>query len=188
MDSSAPDRSLTDELIVIQCQLGEPAGFDALILRWHQPVWKYVRRLLGDDPSAPDVAQDVWVRVIRGIGRVREPRKFSAWLFGVARRTVVDHLRGRYAGSVEIAVDVTELPDAVDDDRDELERSLDRLDDALGTLPVIERETLALFYLRELSLIEMAEVLAVPVGTVKSRLHRARKLLRRRLDRQEGLA
>lgn len=87
MENADPNRGLTDELIVIQCQLGERAGFDALIVRWHEPVWKYVRRLVGDDARAPDVAQDVWVRVIRGIGRVREPRKFSA-AFSVASALV----------------------------------------------------------------------------------------------------
>jgi len=185
MDRSSPDRSLADELIVVQCQLGERAGFDALIARWHEPVWRYVRRLIGDDQASADVAQDVWLRVIRGIDRVREPRKFAAWLFGVARRTVMDHLRAKYAGAAEVALDAADLPDLASDDGAELDQRMERemaeLDAALGELPVIEREVLALFYLQELSLFEMSDVLAVPVGTVKSRLHRARRLLRQRL-------
>lgn len=186
MESSANHRSLADELLVVQCQLGEREGFDALILRWHGPVWRYVRRLVGDDQASADVTQDVWLRVIRGIERVREPRKFGAWLFGVARRTVMDHLRARYAAGTEVAVDVADLPDVADEEFDrQVEREMDELDDALGALPVIEREALALFYLQELSLNEIADVLAVPVGTVKSRLHRARKLLRSRLAGRE---
>jgi len=189
MDSSAADRSLADELIVVMCQLGEPAGFDALVLRWHEPVWRYVRRLIGDDQASADVVQDVWLRVIRGIARVREPNKFGAWLFGVARRTVMDHLRTRYAGAAEIAVDVSDLPDAADEDSVasdlQSERDLSRLDEALDELPVVERDVLVLFYLQELSLIEMADVLGIPVGTVKSRLHRARRLLRDRIAARE---
>jgi RNA polymerase sigma-70 factor (ECF subfamily) len=174
--------SLADELLVIRCQLGERDAFDALVLRWHRPLWAYVHRLLGDDSVSPDVTQDVWLRVVRGIARLRDPQKLRAWLFGIARRAVMDHLRARYAVCSEVAVDVSELPDLSadlsDNENGAAEMILAQLDDALRLLPVVEREVLVLFYLKELSLSELAEVLAVPVGTVKSRLHRARRLLR----------
>jgi RNA polymerase sigma factor (sigma-70 family) len=180
--------ALLDELLVIRCQLGERDAFDALVLRWHAPVWSYVSRVLAGDSSAPDVAQDVWLRVVRGIARLQDPQKFRSWLFGVAHRAVMDHLRRKYASQMEVGVDVSELaavPDvsAVVDPADEadLDRELEHLDDALQQLPVTERDVLVLFYLKELSLADIADVLSVPIGTVKSRLHRARHLLRGRI-------
>jgi RNA polymerase sigma-70 factor (ECF subfamily) len=79
-------------------------------------------------------------------------------------------------------VDAIELPAAVDAP-DDVEADLATVERELARLPVVEREVLTLFYLRELSLGEVADVLGVPAGTVKSRLFRARKLLRREIER-----
>ena len=169
-----------DELLVIRCQLGERAAFDELTERWHPPLWKYLRRVAGSDDAAKDVAQDVWLRVLRGIGRLRDGSRLRPWLFGVARRALMDRLRQQYAGVVDTDVDVAEL--AADQPADSFEEEIAAMEHELERLPVTEREVLTLFYLRELSLAEVAEVLAVPAGTVKSRLFRARRLLRHALD------
>ena len=63
-----------DEWLAVRCQLGEPAAFDALIERWHGPLWGFVRRVVGDDDAARDILQDIWVRVIRGFPRLRDGR------------------------------------------------------------------------------------------------------------------
>jgi RNA polymerase sigma-70 factor (ECF subfamily) len=183
-DSSHPSgpltpESLEDEWLAVRCQLGEPAAFDALVARWHAPLWNYIRRLLGDDDAASETCQEVWLKVIRGIARLRDGARLRAWLFGIARRTVMDRLRVRYAAPHEADLEMADLEAAhVDPD---VEGDSQLLHDALEQLPVIEREVLVLFYLRELSLQELTDVLAVPLGTVKSRLFRARRLLRTRL-------
>lgn len=173
-----------DELLVVRCQLGERPAFDELVERWHSPVWKYLRRVTGDDDAAWDVAQDVWLRVLRGIGRLREGASLRPWLFGIARRTLMDRFRQQYSTPMDADVDPGTL--AADEPVSGLEEDLAAMERELARLPVIEREVLTLFYLRELTLTDIAEVLRVPVGTVKSRLFRARRLLRRGLD-QEGL-
>ena len=86
-----------DELLAIRCQLGERAAFDALIARWHEPLWRYLRRLANNDDAARDLTQDTWLRVLRGIGALREPAKLRPWLFGIARRVAMDRLRFEYA-------------------------------------------------------------------------------------------
>ena len=173
-------RAKEDELLVIRCQLGERSAFDELTERWHPPLWKYVRRLAGEDDAAKDVAQDVWLRVLRGIGRLRDGSRLRPWLFGIARRALMDRLRHQYAAPFSSDIDVAEL--AADPTADSLEEEVGAMEHELARLPATEREVLTLFYLRELSLAEVAEVLEVPVGTVKSRLFRARRLLRRGLD------
>jgi len=179
-DTATNARALEDELLAIGCQLGDRDAFDALIARWHQPLWKYARRLSADDDAASEVTQDVWVRVLRGIGRLREPARLRAWLFGITHRALMDRLRLKYSTLDTIGVDDVELVAA--ESAEDIEGELETMQEGLARLPVVEREVLTLFYLRELTLAEVAESLDVPVGTVKSRLFRARHLLRRELD------
>lgn len=171
---------LDDELLAIRCQLGERAAFDSLIDRWHAPLWKYVRRLAGHDETAADTLQEVWLRVLRAIPSLRDPSRLRPFLFGIARRTMMDRLREKYAepepAPVEMVADLTSPETS-----HELLQELALMRDELSRMPLIEREVLVLFYLQELSLNQLAEVLAVPVGTVKSRLFRARQMLRRQL-------
>ena len=114
--------------------------------------------------------------MIRGIPQLRDGSRLRAWLFGIARRTLMDRLRQRSARSPTVDVDVDEI--AADTSAAEEAEDLQELERALAEVPVVEREVLTLFYLHELSLNEVAEALNVPVGTIKSRLFRAKRLLR----------
>jgi len=176
--NSTPDdtRARADEWLVVRCQLGERPAFDELIRRWQQPVWKYVRCQIGADDAAKEVTQEVWIRVLRGISRLRDGSKLRAWLFGIVRRVLMDRLRQQYAAPAAVQANIDEL--AAEETFDDIEEQLAAMHNELTTLPLVEREALTLYYLRELSLEEVADVLAVPVGTVKSRLFRARKMLR----------
>lgn len=165
---------MTDELLVVRCQLGEREAFAEVVRAWHNPVWTYVRRMLGSG-DADDVAQEVWLAVFRGLPRPRQPVSFTPWLFTIARRAVADRLRAEYAGAeADVGVDTRPVePDASDVVLDRAE-----LVAGLAGVPVREREVLILFYLQDLSPETCAEICAVPVGTVKSRLSRGRRLLR----------
>jgi RNA polymerase sigma-70 factor (ECF subfamily) len=176
-DSSRETRA--DELLAIRCQLGERDAFDALISRWHEPVWRYLRRLTNSDDAAADLAQDTWLKVLRGIASLREPASLRAWLFGIARRVAMDRLRRQYARAVDDDAVIEDIPAQVADAS--LESELVALEASMDALPLRERETLALFYLRELSIEQIAALLEIPMGTVKSRLFRARNLLRKQL-------
>ena len=172
----------TDALIAVRCQLGEAEAFDELVARFHPALHQYARRLTGNDDAAADAVQDVWLRVLRGLQKLREPERVRSWLFGIAHRTLMDRFRAQY-GRLEIAdLELAEVPaDLADPD---LEEETAALDDALGRLPVLEREVLTLFYLRELTIAEIGGVQGVPAGTVKSRLFRARTLLRTELQKE----
>lgn len=172
--------ALADELLAIRCQLGEPDAFDALVERWNLPLWRYLRRLVGDDEDAADTLQEAWLRILRGLPRLRDPARLRPWLFGIARRALMDRLRREYAGPSMDASAADHLP--VPEPEPGLLDDLDELEGELAEMPLLEREVLVLFYLRELPIAQVAEVLAVPLGTVKSRLFRARNLLRDRLE------
>jgi len=164
---------LRDELLVVRCQLGERQAFDELIRAWSGPLLRHVQRIAGED-IAHDVVQEVWLRALRGIVRLRDGARLRPWLFGIAHHVMMDRLRSRYGE--RDALDEEAGHAAEDEESPEALFAL--LDTRLAGLPIVERETLTLFYLEELSLIQIAEVQAVPVGTVKSRLFRARAMLR----------
>jgi RNA polymerase sigma-70 factor (ECF subfamily) len=174
--------ALDDQLLVVRCQLGERAAFDALVRRWAGPLHRYARRLADDADLARDLTQEVWLRAIQGLGRLRDAAQFRAWLFGIAHRVAMDRLRSRYAMPLESA-DTLDTLAAETDSGDE---DIAHLASGLSLLPLAEREVLTLFYLEELPLTEIASVLAIPPGTVKSRLFRARHLLRQRLTTPEN--
>ncbi|MGP3955841.1 RNA polymerase sigma factor [Nonomuraea sp. 3N208] len=168
---------MTDELLVVRAQLGERAAVAELVARWRAPLWTYVRRML-DAERADDVTQEVWLAVVRGLPRLREPGRFAPWLFTIARRSVTDRLRSEYTREEE---GLAQGDVAVDDPVEALvERA--ELVSALSALPVLEREILVLFYLEDLSVEDCAQICRVPVGTVKSRLNRARRFLREHLE------
>ncbi|MEU4579817.1 RNA polymerase sigma factor [Nonomuraea sp. ATR24] len=171
---------MTDELLVVRAQLGERAALAELVRRWHPRVWTYTRRML-DAGRADDVTQEIWLAVVRGLPRLREPGRFTPWLFTVARRAVADRLREEYGRAEEPAAAEPAAGDPV-------EAMVDRasLVAGLAALPVAEREVLVLFYLEELTVEECAQVCGIPPGTVKSRLNRARRLLARRLRESHG--
>ncbi|MFE9628862.1 RNA polymerase sigma factor [Streptomyces sp. NPDC006527] len=162
-------------LLVVRCQLGEREAFRELVQLWHAPLWRFVRGMVGSGQLADDIAQEAWVAVVRGLPRLRQPERFAPWLFTIARRTVAGHLRQAYT-----ALDASVVDDAVADDDDPLGAVLTsmEIEAGLGGLPPLEREVLILFHLQDLTLASCAEVLGVPPGTVKSRLHRARRMLR----------
>ncbi len=165
---------MTDELLVVRAQLGERAAFAALVRRWRVPVWAFVRRML-DAERADDVAQEVWLAVVRGLPRLRDSDRFKPWLFTIARRSVADCLRAEYARAA-VSADEPVAEDLADATVERTEVLA-----ALSAVPVVEREVLVLFYLEDLSVQECAQVCGIPVGTVKSRLGRARRLLREHL-------
>lgn len=184
-DPNIEDRARQDEWLVVRCQLGERPAFDALIERWHAPLWRSVRQLTSNDDMAQEIVQEVWLRVIRGISRLRDGAKWRAWLFGIARRVLMDRLRRQYAMPLAAETEIADVP--AEDASVDPEVLSAALHDELAKLPLIEREVLTLFYLRELSLGEVADILGVPLGTVKSRLFRARHLLRRELEARGDL-
>ncbi|MFJ4787722.1 RNA polymerase sigma factor [Streptomyces sp. NPDC088794] len=162
-------------LLVVRCQLGEREAFHELVHLWHDPLWRYVKGMVGSPDTADDLAQEAWVAVVRGLPRLRQPERFAAWLFTIARRTVTDHLRQTYR-TPPTTTDVETEADGDDSDAGVLTAL--EIQAGLGGLPPLEREVLLLFHIQDLPLAACADVLGVPPGTVKSRLHRARRMLR----------
>src|SRR5690348_11606475 len=86
---------MSDELLVIRCQLGERDALTELVRGWHPRVERYVARMLGGPDD--DVVQEIWLAVVKGLPRLRRADRFTPWLFTLARRAVMNRLREAYS-------------------------------------------------------------------------------------------
>lgn len=177
------DRDISLEWLVTRCQRGDRDAFEELIRGWERRLFVYVRKLVTDEEAAWQVLQDVWLRVLRGVARLQDPRRFRTWVYQITRRAAMDHLRQRYAQVGPLDDDATP---AVDDDSLQKFDDAERVHHAMTGLPLASREVLTLFFLNDLTIGETAEVLGIPPGTVKSRLHQAKRALRQALDAEGG--
>ncbi|MGD2110714.1 MAG: RNA polymerase sigma factor [Phycisphaerae bacterium] len=178
MAKSRYDRVI-DELLVIRCQSGHEGSFDLLIRRWQHRLWQYARRLAGSDDDAWDVTQEAWLAMLRQLHKLEDPAWFAAWAFRIVQNKCSDHVRNaqrRRRLKQKVSERLT-VADTVP--REPTGRPVA---DALRRLPRDQQELLILKYGQELNIVEIAVVLGVPAGTIKSRLHNAREQLRRILE------
>ncbi len=171
-----------DALLVIRCQAGSRESFDLLIRRWQRRLWRYARRLTGRNDAAWDVTQETWIVVLRQIRKLSDPAWFAAWAYRIVRNKSADHCR-RASRQRNLADALTERLRANNDPP--REGPGDAVADALRRLPPDRQELLTLRYGQDLNIIEIAVVLGIPAGTVKSRLHHAREQLRKILKGDE---
>jgi RNA polymerase sigma-70 factor (ECF subfamily) len=171
-----------DEFLVLRCQTGEPAAYAELIAEFERPLRYYLVKLLGDEDRAYDVLQEVWLKAVRTIRQLVEPVALRVWLYRLAHGAAIDHIRRRRVR--QLAEQVRAAPEEVAG-ADPQFTSFDAqaIHRALDELPQPQREALVLFFLEDLSLEDIAEVLSCPVGTVKSRLHYAKRALHDLLTR-----
>jgi RNA polymerase sigma-70 factor (ECF subfamily) len=165
-----------DPQLVAAARDGDSHAFAQLVRRYQGDVWRLSVQLLGGEASADDVTQDAFVRVYRFLPCYRGESKFSTWLFSITRNCALDELRR--AGRRRRLAEHLEGPAG----REPPDSSL-RLEvlDALATLPVELREPVVLIDMFGVTYAEVARMLGVPVGTIKSRVHRARERLARHL-------
>jgi RNA polymerase sigma-70 factor (ECF subfamily) len=181
----ADDRdSLPDDLLVVQCQQGDVASFESLVLRWQQPLLHYCWRLTGDWAAAQDAVQETWLVIIRGISALRDVPRFRAWLFRIASHKCQDQYR-RSQSSQRAVHELQRQPQTAITVATANSGKMD-LEAAFSRLPPESRTVLALMYLQDFSVGEMAEVLSLPEGTVKSRLYHARQQLRQLMEKDYG--
>lgn len=172
---------LYDELLVTLIQAGERPAAERLARRWHPRLARTARRLVGDEEAALVAVQECWVAILRGIGSLRDPGRFGPWAFGILHRKCVDRIRVRQAERASTADLVIEPgAEAHSDERIAIRQ-------AFALLPPDQRLAGHLFFVEGLTLVEIAEVQDVPLGTAKTRLFHARRRLKQALaDHPEG--
>jgi RNA polymerase sigma-70 factor (ECF subfamily) len=171
---------LYERVLVLRCQTGDEAAFAELVARYSPRLRYYLRKMLDDSPAAEDALQDVWFDVFRGIARLADPAALPAWLFRIARDRSWRVLRKRRPTHRPLAED-----DLIDDGDSvfSLEEAA-RIHTGLDVLPPEQREVLVLRFLEEMTYEDIARIVDCQLGTVRSRIHYAKRALRRALEKE----
>jgi RNA polymerase sigma-70 factor (ECF subfamily) len=168
------------EWLALRCQTGDPAAFADLIAVMERPLMYYATSLTGNQDAALDVLQDVWLKVVRGIRRLKDPGSLKPWLYAITHGVAVDRIRRDYKRDKAEQAQLDGLLDFEEPSFDEEDATAIR--DALSRLGVKHREVLVLHFLRDLSILEIAKVVGCSEGTVKSRIHYAKRQMKQILE------
>ncbi len=182
---TAPD---TDEELLIRIHSGDEPAFVSLYRRRQAAIFRFALHMSGSEAAAEDITQEVFLAMLRdGCGFDPSRGSLAAYLFGIARKLVLRHLeRGRNDVALDVASDEAAMPELAVEHDPLLElthrEGLDALRRAVLALPRRYREVVVLCDLEEMDYADAAVALGCPVGTVRSRLHRARALLLEKLN------
>jgi RNA polymerase sigma-70 factor, ECF subfamily len=183
-----------EAVLVAELQAGSDEAYDYLLSAYRNPVYRLVAHILGNEYDAADVLQNVFVKVVRGIAQFHGQSSLKTWMYRIAVREALNYRRGWFRRHVHEAFSLDEdstEPMVALAERAGLSDPYETLEQAerkqlvkaaLDALPVLYRTVLILREIEELSYEEIAQVLGIADGTVKSRLMRGRELLRRKLS------
>ncbi len=173
------DQQIRDQLLVLRAQ-ADAEAFEALVKRWHAVLWRHAYRLTRNRETAWDVMQEAWCAIFRGISRLDDAGAFPKWAFRIVTNKCRDTARsaGRRNAAMstyEEQTNASVMPHTADE----------RLELALAQLDPELRMLVGLYYEDSFGVREISEITGWPEGSVKSRLHRARRELRHKMEEMD---
>lgn len=185
----------TDQEIVVLARAGQEAAYRELIRRYERPLFSLLYRMVRDRELAEDLAQETFIKALNAIESYRSEYKFSSWIFKIANNAAIDHLRRRELDTLSLEGSPhAETPEAVEATAlqigDRQESPLDavearelggQIEQAIAQLRPEYRSCILLRHVEGRAYEEIAEILGLPLGTVKTYIHRARNELRQAL-------
>ena len=183
--------SRTDEELVASCLGGDRSAFDLLVLRWDRKIQGAIYRLIGSEDDARDLCQEAFLKAYRGLGAFKGEARFSSWLYQIALNLCRDRMRRR-KGRTMVSLDALEADGqapVLRDDTTALDLAMTKdverhVKAAVMALAEDQREVIVLKEYEGLTFQEIADVLGLPVSTVKTRLYRGLDKLKERLSRE----
>ena len=179
-------QSLTDVELIAKAISGREDGFEELVRRYQRPITNYVFRMLNDYDASLDVTQEVFIKVYNSLARYSSEYKFSTWLYRIAHNAAIDYIRRRSPNEQSIETEnkdgayqlQIESPNPTPEQDRERSEWRTEIEAVVKCLPAVYRELIVLRHAQDLSYDEIAEITALPLGTVKNRLFRAREMMR----------
>ncbi|MBN1555957.1 MAG: sigma-70 family RNA polymerase sigma factor [Phycisphaerae bacterium] len=173
---------IRERLWILRYQAGDEDALESLVQQYQAPLRYYLRRLMGNEHQAEDILQDVWMTMIRELKRLRDPKSFSVWLYRIARNRAFRFLRrqGRLPQvslKEEDNLPREDTPEFTAEDAAAIHAALDKLS-------LDHREILVLRFFEDMSYEQLASLIGCNHGTVRSRLHYAKKMLRKQIEEQ----
>jgi RNA polymerase sigma-70 factor (ECF subfamily) len=176
-----------EQLPVLQARAGEPAAWDTLFWRYQLPLYVYVFELAHDEQASLDLVQETFIAAVRHIGSLRSDGKFGSWLFGIAHQKCIQRWRKQNREQI-LRDEIADAPAEFDDGPDDLlirrEQETEFMN-LLNQLPLPQRSVLLLRFVEDFSIEEIARITETQPGTVKSRLHYAKRALRKLLEEKK---
>ena len=190
--SSTEWAGLSDQEVVLRARSGREAAYRELIRRYERPVFALLFRMVRDRELAEDLAQETFVKALNAIDSYRPEFKFSSWIFKIANNAAIDHLRRRELDTLSLdGSPHAETPEAMQAtalqigarqesplDTVEAKELGSAIEAAIGSLRPEYRSCILLRHVEGRAYEEIAEILNIPLGTVKTYIHRARNELR----------
>lgn len=176
-------KQVLTELLVIRAQGGNERAFSELYEVWSADLLRLARFALKENGPAKEVSQDAWIAIAKSISRLDDPATFPAWAFRILNRRTVDWIRRcqrdrNRRKALEVEQEIDQENPGIRDERTAV------LAEAIEELDADSRKLIHLFYETGLSVLEIAEVLEIPGGTVKSRLFKLREKLKLYMERK----
>ena len=189
-------KELTDQEVVLRARQGKESAFRELIGRYERPVFSLIYRLVRDREKSEDLSQETFIKVLNAIDRYDPSYKFSSWIFKIAHNTALDHLRKKEPETLSLdgsphattaaeaeASTVSVASDAPSPEDYAAHRELSGvLEQAIALLRPEYKAAIVLCHMEGRPYEEIAEIMDVPLGTVKTYIHRARHELRQTLE------
>ncbi|MHC4618560.1 MAG: RNA polymerase sigma factor [Planctomycetota bacterium] len=163
-------QQIIDQLLVMDAQDGDARAMEKLVGRWQKRLWQHAYRLVGDTEAAWDIMQQTWLGIIKGLRRLHDPADFKAWAYRITTNKAIDWIKKNRAAR---QVSIEEIQDP-----QQKEKKDTGVRELLEKLDMKKRVILSLYYFEQLSVPEISTALNIPKGTVKSRLHNARRALK----------
>ena len=172
---------------VLRAQSGDRAALDELLEAVQEPLYRYIFRLVGERTLTEDILQEVFIRIYRKLRWLREPELFRPWAYRIASREAFKHLKRERRWREEIRDESTlEAIPAQSPEESNAPELIEHLPSLIERASPASRAVLILHYLHEMPLAEVAAVLGIALGTVKSRLAYGLESLRSAIREQEG--
>lgn len=173
-----------ERLPVTEAKAGDPDAWATLFQRYRLPLFTYIMQMVRHEQTAFDIVQETMVAAVKHIASLQTHAKFGSWLFGIAHQKCIQQWRKTNREDAALKQIETEPIDLQDDPGDILIRDEDRayFFKILNQLPDAQRSALVLHFLEDFSLEEIATITGTSIGTVKSRLHYAKKAFKKLLQ------
>lgn len=197
MDNNELDRK-NDEELMLECKDGNMDAFNVLFNRYRKPIFAYIYQLIGDYGDVEGITQEAFIRVFRYLDTYKYPKKFSTWFYTIVRNLCIDKIKkirkerenvisdfivyGKNTKSefLKLLPDTTLTPQQIT----HRNQKVQAVRDAIDELDPIYKEVITLFVLQKLPYSEISDILDVPSGTLRSRVHHGLKKLRQIMDRK----
>jgi len=170
------------EMLVIDMQMGCEQSFNLICHHFHGSLLRFSFKICRNEQIAHDAVQNSWIKLVKSVKTLQDPRAFKSWLYQLVRWQTLDLIKKNNNDVLSFTTDDYDCVVSEEQGKDHSD-----LLSLIDLLPAIDRQAIYLFYLEQLTIAEISVVINVPIGTIKSRLNRARKWLKEQLLTQEDV-